>query len=87
MKYDIDFFDQPLSPKPQDSIKWRQFPKDVIPLWIADMDFRACEEITDALVRRAQSGHYAYAVESEGAIQAMIDYHRAHYGIEIERVR
>jgi cystathionine beta-lyase len=85
MKYDFTFFDQPLSPSPRDSIKWCQFPKDIIPLWIADMDFRACEEITTALVQRAQTGHYAYAVESEGAIQAMIDYHREHYNIAIER--
>jgi cystathionine beta-lyase len=85
MKYDFAFFDQPLSPAPRDSIKWCQYPKDVIPLWIADMDFRTCEEITSALVQRAQTGHYAYAVESEAAIEAMIDYHREHYGLAIER--
>lgn len=84
MQYDFDFFDHPLSRETSDSIKWRQYSKDVIPLWIADMDFRACQEITDALVRRAQEGCYGYATESQSAIQAMIDYHREHYGVEID---
>ena len=84
MDYTFDFFDQPLQRDQSDSIKWRQYPKDVVPLWIADMDFRACQEITDALVKRAQSGCYGYAADSQTAIQAMIDYHRDHYGIEID---
>ena len=83
MKYDFEFFDQPLARGKSDSIKWRQYSEDIIPLWIADMDFRACEEITEALVRRAREGCYGYAADSESAIQAMIDYHREHYGIEI----
>ena len=84
MQYDFDFFDEPLNRAQSDSIKWRQFPRDIIPLWIADMDFRVSPEITDALVRRAQEGCFGYAAESEAAIQAMIDYHRDVYGIEIE---
>lgn len=84
MNYDFDFFDQPLARGKSDSIKWRQYPEDVIPLWIADMDFRTAKEITDALVRRAESGCYGYAAESPTAIRAMIDYHREQYGIEID---
>lgn len=84
MDYDFDFFDQPTLRHASDSIKWRQYSQDIIPLWIADMDFHACKEITAALVQRAQEGCYGYAADSHNAIQAMIDYHRTHYGIEID---
>lgn len=85
MIYDEAFFDAPLDRTCGDSIKWTQYGADVIPLWIADMDFRACEEITQALVRRAQEGCYGYARDSEAAIEAMIAYHREHVHWEIER--
>lgn len=84
MKYDFDFFDQPLNRETSDSIKWTQYPPDVIPLWIADMDFRSCDEVVAALVKRAQEGCYGYACDSKRAIAAMIDYHREHYHWEID---
>lgn len=84
MRYDDAFFDAPLDRRQGDSIKWTQYGEDVIPLWIADMDFRSCEEIVRALVARAQEGCYGYARDSQGAIRAMIDYHREHYGWTIE---
>lgn len=83
MTYDFDFFDAPVE-RP-DSLQWHCYPGDVIPLWIADMDFRACEEITQALVQRAREGSFGYAQVSEQAIDAMRAYHREQYGLEIPR--
>ena len=70
MEYDFGFFDVPLHRERGDSVKWTQFGPDVIPLWIADMDFRACEEIVSALTRRAQEGCYGYARDSQAAVRA-----------------
>ncbi len=84
MTYDFEFFDTPLPRRESDSIKWTQFGCDVIPLWIADMDFRAFDELIDALECRAREGCYGYARDSERAIRAMIDYHREHYKWEID---
>lgn len=84
MVYDFDFFDQPHQRAGSDSIKWDVYGKDVIPLWIADMDFRASDAIVQALVKRAQDGCYGYARDSQAAIRAMIDYHREHYQWEID---
>ncbi len=84
MIYDFDFFDTPLPRRNSDSIKWSQFPPDVIPLWIADMDFRAFDELIQALTARAQEGCFGYAADSKRAIQAMIDYHHALYGWNID---
>lgn len=82
--YDNAYFDRPLGRDRSDSIKWTQFGPDVIPLWIADMDFPACDEIVQALTDRAKEGCYGYARDSQAAIQAMIDYHRRLYGWEID---
>lgn len=84
MRYDEAFFDTPLDRAQSDSIKWTQYGPEVIPLWIADMDFRACDEVVQALTRRAQEGCYGYARDSEAAIEAMIAYHREHYHWEID---
>lgn len=84
MTYDFEFFDTPLSRERGDSIKWTQFGPDVVPLWIADMDFRSCQEITEALTRRAQEGCFGYSRDSRAAIDAMVAYHREHYGWEID---
>ncbi len=82
--YDFDFFDEPLAREQSDSIKWTEYGKDVIPLWIADMDFRSCDEIVEALKARAAEGCYGYARTSQAAIEAMIAYHREHYHWEID---
>ncbi len=82
--YDFDFFDTSLARDKSDSIKWTVYGKDVIPLWIADMDFRSCEEIVAALKARAEEGCYGYARECKEAIAAMIDYHREHYHWDID---
>lgn len=42
------------------SIKWDVYDPDVIPLWIADMDFRAPEAVLEALHRRVEHGIFGY---------------------------
>lgn len=84
MTYDAAFFDQPTDRAASDSFKWRAFPPDAIPLWIADMDFAAPEEVTRAITDRARHAIFGYAQISQSAIQAMIDWHRALYGWEID---
>jgi len=46
-----------------DSIKWNRFKPDVLPLWIADMDFRSPEAVIQALTRRVEHGVFGYPVE------------------------
>lgn len=84
-RYDDAFFDTPTERRGTDSSKWSEYPPDVIPLWIADMDFRVAEEITEAVVRRARQGIFGYTRISEGTIEAMIGWHRERYGWEIPR--
>jgi cystathionine beta-lyase len=57
MRYD---FDHVPDRRPTDSIKWNQFEADVLPLWVADMDFPVAEPIQRALRERTEHGFYGY---------------------------
>ena len=59
MKYD---FDTIISRRGTNSYKWDSLPadKDILPLWVADMDFRTAPAITEALTRRVAHGIFGY---------------------------
>lgn len=42
-------FDQIIERRDTDSVKWTSYPEDVLPLWVADMDFQTPEPILDAI--------------------------------------
>lgn len=44
---------------------------DVIPLWIADMDFRTCQSVIDALTARAQEGIWGYTARPDSYFEAI----------------
>ena len=46
-----------------DSIKWTQYDEDVLPMWVADMDFAAPPAVLEALHERVSHGVFGYAVE------------------------
>lgn len=47
-----------------DSIKWGLYNEDVLPLWVADMDFTSPPSVIEALQQRAAHGVFGYARES-----------------------
>lgn len=59
MRYD---FDAPVHRRGTNCFKWDVCAEGVLPLWVADMDFRAAPAIVDALCRRAEEGVYGYAL-------------------------
>lgn len=58
---------------------------DVLPLWVADMDFAAPEAVTRALMARAAHPIYGYNIQPESAYQALMDWMRQRHGWNIER--
>lgn len=62
--------------------------KDLIPLWIADMDFEICPAIADAIRRRAEHRVYGYHEPPQSYWQAIIDWNcrRHHFCIEKEEI-
>jgi cystathionine beta-lyase len=57
MRYD---FDHVPDRRPTDSIKWNKYQEDVLPLWVADMDYTTAEPIQRALRVRIEHGVYGY---------------------------
>jgi cysteine-S-conjugate beta-lyase len=57
MTYD---FDNPPDRRNTDSVKWRLYGPDVLPLWVADMDFPSPVPVIQALRERVEHGIYGY---------------------------
>src|SRR5690625_4430951 len=63
-------FQQIYNRKQTNSLKWDHLKAvfqtdDIIPLWVADMDFKAPEEVNQALIERATHGIYGYTIITE----------------------
>lgn len=88
MKYDQAFFDAPFDRRGTACEKWdeleRRIGHEMNPMWVADMDFRGPEEITEALVRRAAHPAYGYTAQTEAATEAMLAFMRRRHGISLK---
>jgi cystathionine beta-lyase len=58
-------FDEIIDRQKSDSIKWNLFDKDVLPFWVADMDFRSPQPVIDALEARVKHGIFGYPGEDQ----------------------
>lgn len=58
---------------------------DLLPLWVADMDFETPEFITEALRRRLDHSLFGYTVTPEAYWQAVTDWIESHHGWKVER--
>ena len=56
-------FDRIPARRDSDSNKWRKFPPDVLPLWVADMDFPSPPAVVAALRARVEHGFFGYLTE------------------------
>ncbi len=53
-------FDRTIPRRGTGSIKWEAYPEDVLPMWVADMDFASPEPVVRALHERAEHGLFGY---------------------------
>jgi len=78
-------FDTVHNRRDTDSLKWARYAgRDVIPLWVADMDFRSPEPIVAALRRRVDHGIFGYAAPPAELVQAVVARMRELYRWEID---
>ena len=77
MKYD---FDELVERRRTNCVKWGECPsEDVIPLWVADMDFKVAPAIQKALQQRVEHGVFGYNIVPESYYEAVISwFHRRH---------
>lgn len=65
-------FDELIDRRNTDSEKWKHFDQDVIPMWVADMDFPSPEPVVQALLERVNHRVFGYPCDSEDLYQAII---------------
>jgi len=58
---------------------------DVLPMWVADMDFKTPDFITDAVILRAQHPVYGYSYRTDGYYDSLINWMQTHHDWKIER--
>ena len=82
-KFDFESFPDR---RPTGCLKWQRYmDQDILPMWVADMDFRAADEIRSALHARVEHGIYGYTVPYASVEDSVIDYMRRAHGIEVKR--
>jgi len=54
-------FDEIIERRASGCVKWNYYAEDVLPMWVADMDFRAAPAISEALRQRVEHGIFGYA--------------------------
>ena len=66
-------FDNIINRRDPLSVKWTYFPPDVLPLWVADMDFPVSEAITQALHARIDREIFGYQIDSPSLRQVLVE--------------
>ncbi len=56
------------------SLKWERYSKDILPMWVADMDFETAPEITEALNNRLSHKVFGYTIPYDSVIEAVLNY-------------
>ncbi len=77
MRYD---FDRLIERRGTNSIKYKFYDPDVLPMWVADMDFTAPPAVLDALRAQVEHGIFGYELPSEALIETVCARLRRLYG-------
>jgi cysteine-S-conjugate beta-lyase len=80
MKYD---FDRVIGRIDTDSIKWQKYGDDVVPLWVADMDFVSPEPVVEALHRRVDHRVFGYSAPMPELRPAIVERLKRLHGWQI----
>ena len=83
MKYD---FDEIVNRRGTNSVKWDEAKEEgVIPMWVADMDFKAAPCILDALKKRVDHGVFGYTIVPDSYYESIISWFERRHQWHIER--
>ncbi|MGD2148001.1 MAG: PatB family C-S lyase [Anaerolineae bacterium] len=85
MTYHIGF-EQCIDRRRCESIKWLRYEQDVLPLWVADMDFRSPEPVIDALRERVGHGVFGYGSAPPELRDIIVDRLKRLYGWQVSPV-
>lgn len=82
-------FDEIIDRRGTNSIKYdfaveRGKPKDIVPLWVADMDFKAPPAVIEVLTKSVQHGIFGYSEHKEGYFDAIYHWYQTRFDWEIQ---
>lgn len=78
-------FDTPVDRRGTGAIKWDKYAgRDVVPMWVADMDFRSPPAVVQALQERAAHGVFGYTDPPPGLDQSVVAHLQSAYGWHID---
>ncbi|TCU79143.1 cystathionine beta-lyase [Tissierella praeacuta] len=77
-------FDEIIDRKLSNSIKWWES-KDILPMWIADMDFKVADEILDAMKKTIDHGIIGYDDKPDSFYESIINWVKDRYNWEIKK--
>ena len=81
----MDFdFDAPLDRAGTWSLRWDRYGPEVIPLWVADTDFRAAPAVLQVLSRRIEHGVFGYTLAPEALREAIVARCARRYGWRVD---
>lgn len=78
-------FDHKIDRKNHNSIKWTRYPEEVLPMWVADMDFEVAQPIQDAIQNFMDTKIYGYAMPPEELYEVIIKRFKDLYDWEVKR--
>ena len=79
-------FERGINRRETGSLKWQKYrDRDILPMWVADMDFASPVQIQEALRARVDHGVYGYTVPYTSVEDATIEYMRSSHNLEIRR--
>jgi cystathionine beta-lyase len=76
-------FDETVNRADSDCAKWNYYGKDVIPMWVADMDFKAAPPILRALHERVEHGVFGYEFPQQKMSDVIVNWVGKRYGWKI----
>ena len=87
MKYD---FDELIERRGSDCLKYdfaveRGMPEDILPLWVADMDFRTAPCITERIQKDAAFGIFGYTDSRDDYFQTLAKWYETYFGWKVEK--
>ena len=87
MKYD---FDEQIERRGSDCLKYdfaaeRGMPEDILPLWVADMDFRTAPCITERIQKDAAFGIFGYTDSKDDYFQTLSKWYETYFNWKVEK--
>lgn len=83
-------FDEEINRYKSNSLKYdfkkdKNKPDDVLPMWVADMDFKCCDEILNDMHRKINHGIFGYSKNDENYFNAIKNWYSTNFNTELKQ--